>query len=141
MTAAWAVPFVTIALTQVAVIATSIYLHRALAHRSLHVHPLADVGFRTALWLRAGQCRQQWVAVHRKHHTFADRCPRSSCCCADAPDTSCAQPFHRESWTTRRSTTADESSHSRTESVCGSSRGTDASKQRPRCRLGELVTG
>ena len=32
MTAAWAVPRVTIALTQVAVIATSIYMHRALAH-------------------------------------------------------------------------------------------------------------
>jgi stearoyl-CoA desaturase (Delta-9 desaturase) len=73
MTAAWAVPFITIALTQVAVIATSIYLHRALAHRSIHVHPLADVGFRTVLWLTTGQCRQQWVAVHRKHHTFTDR--------------------------------------------------------------------
>jgi hypothetical protein len=34
MTAAWAVPFITIARTQVAVLATSIYLHRALAHRS-----------------------------------------------------------------------------------------------------------
>jgi len=75
MTAAWAVPFVTIALTQMAVIATSIYLHRALAHRSLHVHPLADVGFRTALWLTTGQCRQQWVAVHRtaRHRRATDR--------------------------------------------------------------------
>ena len=24
-------------------------------------------------WLLTGQSRQQWVAVHRKHHTFADR--------------------------------------------------------------------
>jgi stearoyl-CoA desaturase (delta-9 desaturase) len=73
MSGAWAVPFVTIALTQVAVIATSIYLHRALAHRSLHLHPLADVAFRAILWLTTGQSRQQWVAVHRKHHTFTDR--------------------------------------------------------------------
>jgi stearoyl-CoA desaturase (delta-9 desaturase) len=73
MTAAGAVLFTTIALTQVAVIATSIYLHRALAHRSIHVHPLADVAFRTVLWLTTGQSRQQWVAVHRKHHTFSDR--------------------------------------------------------------------
>jgi stearoyl-CoA desaturase (delta-9 desaturase) len=68
-----AVPFVAIALTQVAVIATSIYLHRALAHHSLRLHPIADVFFRTTLWLTTGQCRQQWVAVHRKHHTFTDR--------------------------------------------------------------------
>jgi stearoyl-CoA desaturase (delta-9 desaturase) len=73
MNAAWTAPLVAIALTQVAVIATSIYLHRALAHRSLHVHPFADVAFRTALWLTTGQCRQEWVAVHRKHHTFTDR--------------------------------------------------------------------
>jgi stearoyl-CoA desaturase (Delta-9 desaturase) len=74
MTAAWAVPCIAIALTQTAVIATSIYLHRALAHRSLHLHPIADVAFRVALWLTTGQCRRQWVAVHRKHHTFTD-CP------------------------------------------------------------------
>jgi stearoyl-CoA desaturase (delta-9 desaturase) len=73
MTEAWAVPLVTIALTQVAVIATSIYLHRALAHRSLKLHPLADLAFRVTLWLTTGQSRQQWVAVHRKHHTFTDR--------------------------------------------------------------------
>jgi len=73
MTGAWVVPIVTIVLTQVAVIATSIYLHRALAHRSLHLHPIADVAFRATRWLTTGQSRQEWVAVHRKHHTFTDR--------------------------------------------------------------------
>ena len=73
MSMACTVLCVAIALTQTAVIATSIYLHRALAHRSLHLHPIADVAFRIALWLTTGQCRQQWVAVHRKHHTFTDR--------------------------------------------------------------------
>jgi len=66
-------PIVGVALTQVAVLATSIYLHRALAHRALRVHPAADVLFRTALWLTTGQQRHEWVAVHRKHHAFTDR--------------------------------------------------------------------
>ena len=63
---------VAIALTQVAVLATSIYLHRALAHRALRVHPALDIVFRTILWLTTGQARQEWVAVHRKHHAFTD---------------------------------------------------------------------
>lgn len=49
------------------------YLHRALAHRALTVHPVADVFFRTVLWLTTGQHRREWVAVHRKHHTFTDQ--------------------------------------------------------------------
>jgi stearoyl-CoA desaturase (Delta-9 desaturase) len=73
MNAAWITPLTAIALTQVAVIATSIYLHRALAHRSLDLHPLVDLAFRTLLWLTTGQSRREWVAVHRKHHTFTDR--------------------------------------------------------------------
>jgi stearoyl-CoA desaturase (delta-9 desaturase) len=71
--AIWTVLLVTIALTQVAVLATSIYLHRAMAHRSLRLHPAVDIAFRVVLWLTTGQSRQQWVAVHRKHHTFTDR--------------------------------------------------------------------
>ena len=66
-------PVVSVVLTQVAVLATSIYLHRALAHRALVVHPAADTLFRIVLWLTTGQQRQQWVAVHRKHHAFTDR--------------------------------------------------------------------
>ena len=64
---------IAIALTQAAVVATSVYLHRALAHRALVVHPVADVVFRAALWLTTGMRRQAWVAVHRKHHAFTDR--------------------------------------------------------------------
>jgi stearoyl-CoA desaturase (delta-9 desaturase) len=69
----WTVPLVAIALTQVAVVATSIYLHRALAHRAISVHPVADFVFRSILWLTTGLQRREWVAVHRKHHTFTDR--------------------------------------------------------------------
>ena len=64
---------VAIVLTQVAVLLTSIYLHRALAHRSLRVHPAVAIVFRTILWLTTGQSRQEWVAIHRKHHAFTDR--------------------------------------------------------------------
>src|SRR5438034_1790451 len=63
---------IALALTEVAVLATSIYLHRGLAHRSLRIHPAADLVFRTVLWLTTGQARQEWVAVHRKHHAFTD---------------------------------------------------------------------
>lgn len=73
MTQFWSIALVAMALTQVAVVATSVYLHRALAHRALTVHPIADVIFRTVLWLTTGQRRQEWVAVHRKHHAFTDR--------------------------------------------------------------------
>jgi stearoyl-CoA desaturase (delta-9 desaturase) len=72
-TQAWLVPLVAIAISEAAVVATSIYLHRGLAHRSLRVHPIADVVFRAILWLTTGQRRREWVAVHRKHHTFTDR--------------------------------------------------------------------
>lgn len=62
-----------IILTQIATFTTSIYLHRALAHRSLSLRPFVDFLFRAALWLVTGVNRQEWVAVHRKHHTFTDR--------------------------------------------------------------------
>jgi stearoyl-CoA desaturase (delta-9 desaturase) len=64
---------VAVALTETAVVLTSIYLHRGLAHRSLVLHPAAELACRIFLWLTTGQRRQEWVAVHRKHHTFTDR--------------------------------------------------------------------
>ena len=69
----WIAPLIALALTQIAAIATSVYLHRGLAHRSLRLHPVTDGCFRAVLWLTTGQSRREWVAVHRKHHTFTDR--------------------------------------------------------------------
>lgn len=69
----WLVPLIALTLVQIAVIATSVYLHRALAHRALRLHPGVDLCCRIALWLTTGQSRREWVAVHRKHHTFTDR--------------------------------------------------------------------
>jgi stearoyl-CoA desaturase (Delta-9 desaturase) len=69
----WTVPIVAVALTQIAVMATSLYLHRTLAHRALALHPVVSMIFRAVLWLTTGQDRREWVAVHRKHHAFTDR--------------------------------------------------------------------
>ena len=62
-----------VVMSQIAVFTTSIYLHRALAHRALTLKPFVEMLFRIALWLVTGGSRQEWVAVHRKHHTYTDR--------------------------------------------------------------------
>ena len=59
-------------LTQIAVLSTTIYLHRSATHRALVLHPAVAWVFRLALWLTTGITTKQWVAVHRKHHAFTD---------------------------------------------------------------------
>ena len=63
---------VTAAVTQVAVFSTTIYLHRSVTHRAILLHPVVAWIFRAALWLTTGIVPREWVAVHRKHHAFAD---------------------------------------------------------------------
>jgi len=53
-------------------IATTVYLHRALSHRALTLHPAAAQVFRFVAWVTTGIRPRQWVAVHRKHHAFTD---------------------------------------------------------------------
>ena len=72
-TSLWLAPAAAVAIAQIAILATSVYLHRGLAHRTLRIHPLVEVVFRAILWLTTGQIRREWVAVHRKHHAFTDR--------------------------------------------------------------------
>lgn len=60
------------ALTQVANVATTLYLHRSLAHRAVTFSTPLNVGFRTVIWLLTGIRPRQWAAVHRKHHAFTD---------------------------------------------------------------------
>lgn len=67
------VPLVALGITQVAILATSIYLHRALAHQSFKVHWMIDAVFHVVILVTTGQRRREWVAVHRKHHTFTDK--------------------------------------------------------------------
>jgi stearoyl-CoA desaturase (Delta-9 desaturase) len=62
-----------IALSQVAFMVTTVFLHRALAHRALNLSPVATFACRLTLWILTGIRPRQWVAVHRKHHAFTDK--------------------------------------------------------------------
>jgi stearoyl-CoA desaturase (delta-9 desaturase) len=59
--------------TQIAVFATTIYLHRAATHRSLVLHPSVAWLFRLSIWMTTGIVPREWVAVHRKHHKYTDK--------------------------------------------------------------------
>ena len=58
--------------TQAAIFATTIYLHRGLTHRALSVHPALAYPSRVLIWLTTGMRPREWVAVHRKHHAATD---------------------------------------------------------------------
>ncbi len=58
--------------TQVAIFTTTIYLHRALSHRSVTLAPGVAWFFRIVTWVTTGLRPRQWVAVHRLHHAKSD---------------------------------------------------------------------
>src|ERR1044072_7865656 len=58
--------------TQASVFATTVYLHRVLAHPARTVRPGGAFVFRLIIWLMTGISPRAWVAVHRKHHAFSD---------------------------------------------------------------------
>jgi stearoyl-CoA desaturase (delta-9 desaturase) len=60
------------ALSQFAIMLTTVWLHRALAHRALTVRPGLTGVFRVLIWMTTGIRPRQWVAVHRKHHSSTD---------------------------------------------------------------------
>ena len=60
------------AVAQLATYTTTIYLHRALAHRAMTLRAPAAWAARFVLWVTTGIRPRQWVAVHRKHHAFTD---------------------------------------------------------------------
>jgi stearoyl-CoA desaturase (delta-9 desaturase) len=51
---------------------TTVYCHRALAHRALVLRRPAVEVFRFVQWITTGIRPRQWVAVHRKHHAYTD---------------------------------------------------------------------
>ncbi len=57
---------------QLSSLSTTIYLHRAMAHKGLKLKPWVAQAMRLQLWLFTGIVTREWVAVHRKHHHFAD---------------------------------------------------------------------
>lgn len=58
--------------TQLAIFTTTVYLHRALAHRALTLRPGVTMVFRLITWITTGLVPRQWVAVHRLHHARTD---------------------------------------------------------------------
>jgi stearoyl-CoA desaturase (delta-9 desaturase) len=61
-----------IALASVALLLTTVWLHRTLSHRAITVSPGATWVFRVLIWVTTGIRPRQWAAVHRKHHAFTD---------------------------------------------------------------------
>lgn len=64
---------ITLVVLQASVFFTTIYLHRALAHKGLELHPAVAFLMHLELTLFTGVIPREWVAVHRKHHHFSDK--------------------------------------------------------------------
>ncbi|MEY2477102.1 MAG: hypothetical protein QOG87_2417 [Actinomycetota bacterium] len=61
-----------LALSSVALLMTTVWLHRTLSHRAISISPGATWVFRVLIWITTGIRPRQWAAVHRKHHAFTD---------------------------------------------------------------------
>ena len=60
------------ALSQVAGLITTVYLHRTLSHKALRLSPAMTMLMRIGTWMFTIVSPREWVAVHRKHHNFSD---------------------------------------------------------------------
>jgi len=58
--------------SQVALLVTTVFMHRCLSHRALVLSPGARAAGRVLTWVLTGMKPREWVAVHRKHHAFTD---------------------------------------------------------------------
>ncbi len=61
-----------LAVTQVAIFTTTVFLHRGLTHRALTMSPVLTHVFRFVTWITTGIRPRQWAAVHRRHHAATD---------------------------------------------------------------------
>jgi stearoyl-CoA desaturase (delta-9 desaturase) len=61
-----------LATCQVALLLTTVYLHRALSHRAITLRPGLAFAFRAVIWLSTGIRPREWAAVHRRHHAYTD---------------------------------------------------------------------
>ena len=68
----WGYVAVVFATIQVMFLGITLYLHRDQAHGGLILHPLLRHFFRFWLWFSSGAVTREWVAVHRRHHAYAD---------------------------------------------------------------------
>jgi len=68
----WGYVSVTFLTIQGLFLAITLYLHRDQAHGGLILHPILRHAFRFWLWFGSGAVTKEWVAVHRRHHAYAD---------------------------------------------------------------------
>ncbi len=66
--AVWQLIIITLVLTHITIVAVTVFLHRAQAHRAVQLAPAPAHFFRFWLWLTTGMVTREWVAIHRKHH-------------------------------------------------------------------------
>src|SRR6185437_7756522 len=69
----WGYVVVTFATIQLMFLGITLYLHRDQSHGGLILHPILRHVFRFWLWFSSGVVTREWVAVHRRHHAYADR--------------------------------------------------------------------
>jgi stearoyl-CoA desaturase (delta-9 desaturase) len=69
----WGYFVVTFATIQLMFLGVTLYLHRDQSHGGLALHPVLRHVFRFWLWYSSGVVTKEWVAVHRRHHGYADR--------------------------------------------------------------------
>jgi len=58
--------------TQITIMGVTLYLHRDQTHRGVSLHPVLQHFFRFWLWLTTGMQTRDWVAIHRKHHSYCE---------------------------------------------------------------------
>ena len=59
-------------LSQVAILVTTVYLHRGITHRAVTLNPVVTQVCRFVIWILTGMKPREWAAVHRRHHASTD---------------------------------------------------------------------
>jgi stearoyl-CoA desaturase (delta-9 desaturase) len=68
----WGYAAFTFAMVQLMFLGVTLYLHRDQSHGGLVLHPMLRHFFRFWLWFCSSTVTREWVAVHRRHHAYAD---------------------------------------------------------------------
>lgn len=69
----WGYALITFGVVQLMFLGITLFLHREQSHGSLELHPILRHFFRFWLWFSSGTVTKEWVAVHRRHHAYADQ--------------------------------------------------------------------
>ena len=64
----WQMALVFLAMSQLTMMSTTLYLHRSATHRGVDLHPVVSHVLRFWNWFTTSMVTKEWVAIHRKHH-------------------------------------------------------------------------